>query len=36
MDAQRNGELIGNTVGISPSGLIFFDSSKTDMSTIIC
>ncbi|KAL8271299.1 hypothetical protein Esti_004738 [Eimeria stiedai] len=34
--AQQGGALIGNTVGISPSGLIFFDSSETDMSTIIC
>lgn len=36
VEAQRNEASIGNTVGISPSGLIFFDSSKTDMSTIIC
>ncbi|KAL8424600.1 hypothetical protein Efla_003716 [Eimeria flavescens] len=34
--AQQSGTLIGNTVGLSPSGLIFFDSSQTDMSTIIC
>ncbi|XP_026191628.1 uncharacterized protein LOC34617422 [Cyclospora cayetanensis] len=36
VEAQKNGGLIGNTVGISPTGLIFFDASNTDMSTIIC